>query len=114
MIAQHDLARRHTGNGFNAFANFFSDAGREFRGAEGAGQVKVYCHLAALNLYLIQQAEFAERTPDFGLTRRPCRCSNCITSDRHRDTFPVTPLSLAWAGWDAAYSRLRCVVSSLS
>src|SRR6266571_4154870 len=78
MIAQHYLARRHTGNGFNAFANFFPDAGREFRGAEGASQVKVYCYLTALNLYLIQQAEFAERTSDFGVTSRSSRCTNCI------------------------------------
>src|SRR5438132_8421988 len=102
MIAQHDLTRRHTWNGFNAFANFFPDAGREFRGAEGAGQVKVYRHLVALNLYLIQQAEFTERTPDFGVTRRSSRCSHCINIDRHRDTVPATPVSVAWAGWAAA------------
>src|SRR6266566_2038637 len=114
MIAQHDLARRHTGNGFNAFANFFSDAGREFRGAEGAGQVKVYRHLAAFNLYLIQQTEFAERTSDFGVTRRSSRCSNCINIDRHRDTVPVTPVSVAWSAWPAAYARLRWAISSFS
>src|SRR5437899_2943874 len=105
MIAQHHLARRHTGNGFNAFANFLPDAGREFRGAEGASQVKVYRHLAALNLYLIQQAEFAERTSDFGVTRRSSRYSNCINIERHRDTVPAMPVSVA--GCEAAYSRLR-------
>src|ERR1700694_3337889 len=112
MIAQHDLARCYTGNGFHAFANFLPDAGGELRWTQRAGQVKMHRHLAAVDLHLVEQPHFAQRAADFGVTRRACGGSHGlrIKLSGHRVGVPAMPVS--WAV--LAYSLLRWAISSFS
>src|SRR5713101_6971936 len=65
MVTQHHFTGGHARNGFDPLPDLLSDAGGELGRTQGTGEVEMDSDLAALNLDLIQQAEFAQRSADF-------------------------------------------------
>ena len=108
MVAQHHFARRHTRNSFNTLPDFLPDAGREFRWAKWAGQVKVT----------------VTRPPSIcTLSNRPIRQRARISGSRCASRFsyrinsiiiaiPSSLHAVRVAGCEAGYARLRCAISS--
>jgi hypothetical protein len=100
VIAEYHRTRCHPRHRSHPPSDILPNAEREGGWAQRRRQVEMDGDVMTLDLHVIEQTQFGNRAADFRVARRPSRLADRSHVDRHRDTVPATPVSVA--GFEAS------------